>query len=94
MILKEQISKELTEKLSSISIAKIGMVIAFVGLFLSLIPFGRDYYFAEKFDLNEFNQYKLQSEAKIKELEEQLEIVKGKIGTTNKSNSSNKVNNH
>ncbi|MHA4941893.1 hypothetical protein ACX26Y_11000 [Escherichia coli] len=94
VILKEQISKELTEKLSSISIAKIGMVIAFVGLFLSLIPFGRDYYFAEKYDLNEFNQYKLQSEAKIKELEEQLEIVKGKIGTTNKSKSSNKVNNH
>lgn len=94
VILKEQISKELTEKLSSISIAKIGMVIAFVGLFLSLIPFGRDYYFAEKFDLNEFNQYKLQSEAKIKELEEQLEIVKDKIDTTNKSKGSNKVNNH
>ncbi|WP_345754523.1 hypothetical protein [Citrobacter braakii] len=94
VVLKEQISKELTEKLSSISIAKIGMVIAFVGLFLSLIPFGRDYYFAEKFDLNEFNQYKLQSEAKIKQLEEQLEIVKDKIGTTNKSKGSNKVNNH
>lgn len=94
IVLKEQISKELTEKLSSISIAKIGMVIAFVGLFLSLIPFGRDYYFAEKFDLNEFNQYKLQSESKIKELEEQLKIVNTKIDSRNSLTSSKKVNNH
>lgn len=94
IVLKEQISKELTEKLSSISIAKIGMVIAFVGLFLSLIPFGRDYYFAEKFDLNEFNQYKLQSESKIKELEEQLKIVNTKIDSSNSLTSSKKVNNH
>lgn len=68
------------------------MMIAFVGLFLSLIPFGRDYYFSEKFDLNEFNQYKLQSESKIKQLEEQLEIVKNKLDSKNKSEGSNKVN--
>lgn len=91
IVLKEQISKELTEKLSSISIAKIGMVIAFVGLFLSLIPFGRDYYFAEKFDLNELNQYKLQSESKIKELEEQLKIVNTKIDSINSLTTSKKV---
>lgn len=94
IVLKEQISKELTEKLSSISIAKIGMVIAFVGLFLSLIPFGRDYYFAEKFDLNELNQYKLQSESKIKELEEQLKIVNTKIDSINSLTTSKKFNNH
>jgi len=94
VVLKEQISKELTEKLSSISISKIGMMIAIVGLLLSLIPFGRDYYFANKFDLNEFNQYKLQSESKIKQLEEQLEIVKYKLDAQNTLESSNKVNEH
>ncbi|EPR7197177.1 TPA: hypothetical protein ACF1F5_005335, partial [Escherichia coli] len=93
VVLKEQISKELTEKLSIISITKIGTMIAVVGLFLSLISFGRDYYFSEKFDLNEFNQYKLQSESKIKQLEEQLEIVKDKLDFQNRLNSSNKVNN-
>ncbi|HGT8219926.1 TPA: hypothetical protein ACM5MS_004945, partial [Escherichia coli] len=76
-----------------ISITKIGTMIAVVGLFLSLISFGRDYYFSEKFDLNEFNQYKLQSESKIKQLEEQLEIVKDKLDFQNRLNSSNKVNN-
>ncbi|WP_242390030.1 hypothetical protein [Kosakonia cowanii] len=92
VVLKEQISKELTEKLSSISIAKIGMVIAFVGLFLSLIPFGRDYYFSEKFDLSEFNQYKLQSETKIKQLEDQLEIIKAKIDSKNRLESPKEAN--
>lgn len=93
IVLKEQISKELTEKLSSISIVKIGIVIAFVGAFLSLIPFGRDYYFAERFDLNEFNQYKLQSEKKIKDLEDQLDIIKARIDSTNNLVGSKKVNN-
>ncbi|MEQ0337514.1 hypothetical protein ABLW80_13650 [Klebsiella sp. GB_Kp050] len=93
IVLKEQISKELTEKLSSISIVKIGIVIAFVGAFLSLIPFGRDYYFAERFDLNEFNQYKLQSEKKIKDLEDQLDIIKARIDSKNNLVGSKKVNN-
>ncbi|MCJ7927042.1 MAG: hypothetical protein MUW55_14265 [Pantoea vagans] len=93
IVLKEQISRELTEKLSSISIAKLGTVIAVVGMVLSLIPIGRDYYFSEKFDLNEFNQYKYQSEAKIKELEGQLDLVKSKIDVQNPSVKTKDVNN-
>lgn len=71
-VLKDQINKELTEKLSSISLTKIGLLIAF----LSLIPFGRDYFFSEKFDLRDFNEYKINSEVKIKNLEEEINLLK------------------
>lgn len=93
IVLKEQISKELTEKLSTISINKIGMVIASVGLFLSLIPFGRDYYFADKYDLKEFYQYKIESEQKINNLQEQLNRIQERVDSKGNSTKTNKVNN-
>lgn len=85
-VLKDQISKELTAKLSSISITRIGIVFAGVGLFLSLISFGRDYYFSEKYDLNEFSKYKIETEVKIKNLEEKLEELKNLTPKNNPKN--------
>lgn len=93
VVLKEQISKELTEKLTSISINKIGMVIAGVGLFLSLIPFGRDVFFAYNYDLKGFNEYKIKSEEKISNLEDQLNALQAKIDANDKPLITNNVNN-
>lgn len=80
-MLKEQISKELTEKLSSISLAKIGMLITIVGLLLSIIPISRDYYFAEKYDLSAINADKLHTEEKINGLENEISTLKIKIAS-------------
>lgn len=84
-VLKDQINKELTEKLSSISLTKIGLLIAF----LSLIPFGRDYFFSEKFDLKDFNEYKINSEVKIKNLEEEINSLKKTINLDSINNADN-----
>lgn len=84
-VLKDQINKELTEKLSSISLTKIGLLIAF----LSLIPFGRDYFFSEKFDLRDFNEYKINSEVKIKNLEEEINLLKKTINLDSINNADN-----
>ncbi|HGG9138771.1 TPA: hypothetical protein ACPFLU_002386 [Enterobacter hormaechei] len=93
VVLKEQISKELTEKLNSISITKIGVVIAVVGLVLSLIPIGRDVFFAYNYDLKEFSEYKVKSEEKISSLEEQLKTLQAKVDADDKSLITNNINN-
>lgn len=93
VVLKEQISKELTEKLNSISITKIGVVIAVVGLVLSLIPIGRDVFFSYHYDLKEFSEYKVKSEEKISSLEEQLKTLQAKVDADDKSLITNNINN-
>lgn len=93
VVLKEQISKELTEKLNSISITKIGVVIAVVGLLLSLLPIGRDVFFAYKYDLKDFYEYKIKSEEKISSLEDQLKTLQAKVDANEKPLITNNVNN-
>lgn len=93
VVLKEQISKELTEKLNSISITKIGVVIAVVGLVLSLLPIGRDVFFAYSYDLKDFHEYKIRSEEKISSLEDQLKTLQAKVDANEKPLITNNVNN-
>lgn len=93
VVLKEQISKELTEKLNSISITKIGVVIAVVGLVLSLLPIGRDMFFACSYDLKDFHEYKIKSEEKISSLEDQLKTLQAKVDANEKPLITNNVNN-
>ncbi|MGU7761510.1 hypothetical protein ACV2Y0_15550 [Enterobacter hormaechei] len=93
VVLKEQISKELTEKLNSISITKIGVVIAVVGLVLSLLPIGRDMFFAYSYDLKDFHEYKIKSEEKISSLEDQLKTLQAKVDANEKPLITNNVNN-
>lgn len=92
-VLKEQINRELTEKLTGLSLTRIGLMVTIVGLVISLVPVGRDYYFADKYDLKEFYQYKIESEQKINNLQEQLNKIQERVGTQEKSTKTNKINN-
>lgn len=91
-ILKDQISKELTEKLSSVSITKIGMMITIVGLLISLIPLARDYYFSEKYDIKEYYEYKAKSQFEIEKLNAKIENLEEKFKKINSQLSENERN--
>ncbi|KAA5979588.1 MULTISPECIES: hypothetical protein [unclassified Pantoea] len=84
VVLKEEIQKELTNKLSSISITRIGIVIALVGLLMSVISIGRDVYFANHYDLDDYKEYKIKSEEKINRLEEQINALQIKVDVNKK----------
>ncbi|MGF1872450.1 dCTP deaminase domain-containing protein [Photobacterium indicum] len=74
--LKKEIDSELTEKISSFSIMRLGLVVATVGILLSLLPLGRDYYFSEKFDFLSIRYESEQAKEDVSELKEEVSRLK------------------
>lgn len=88
-ILKEQISKELTEKLSSVSLTRIGAMITIVGLLISLIPLARDVYFSEKYDIKEYYDYKAKNQYEIERLNKKIDQLEERINMSTSNNNRN-----
>lgn len=86
-ILKEEISKELTEKISAVSLKKIGATITIAGLLISLLPLGRDVYFSEKYDIKDYYEYKAKSQYEIDKLNAKIDFLEERIKQIGKSTS-------
>lgn len=67
-----KISERIKKELSSFSYVKLGTTIAFVGIFLSLLPLAKDFYFSHKFELSEYVKTKEVTKNELNKLNESV----------------------
>ncbi|MCW8332044.1 hypothetical protein MD588_24945 [Photobacterium sp. SDRW27] len=84
--LKKEIDSELTEKISSFSIMKLGTVVAAVGILLSLLPLGRDYYFSDKIDLSSIRAESKQAKEDVTKLQKDVSDLRLSLSNLNNNN--------
>lgn len=78
-VLKEQIQNELYNKISEFSFMKLGLMIAALGLFFSLLPITRDVFFGWKYNVEDHIVIQQKNEAKITNLEHDINKLKEQI---------------
>ncbi|MGI3397678.1 dCTP deaminase domain-containing protein [Providencia stuartii] len=78
-VLKEQIQSELYSKISEFSIVRLGVTIAILGLFFTLLPMVRDTYFGWKYDIKDNIIIQKSNEVKINDLENDVTKLKEQI---------------
>ncbi|RJT16057.1 dCTP deaminase domain-containing protein [Rahnella inusitata] len=78
-VLKTQIKKEIYEKISEFSLVKVGLMIAAIGLFFTLISGVKDLWFGWKYDVEKNISEQQKYEIKINGLNADVEDLKKRI---------------